>query len=284
MEPPPLVQAAKQYSISEDLLNTKANITFAQLLQSPQIRKELKKSITPRRKGAKHVHFGKSVNIPKGATFTPLICKAQVYGWTIDLIVDSGSSISVISENFMKDIGHHPTKTSTRTVSDIHGEKKLPIGIVENIQVAIEGVKATVDMDVINASDYAVIVGTDWLTKVKAKIEFDPPQLTVYQNGVTVTVPCSQLRLKKEDKDILMPEEESDSSSESDSEDEAYTYVTFTGEIEENSQVIFNKKGIKICGHQYDWFQYERLKAQMERKPSKKTSWIYAPWGPGARC
>ena len=47
MEPPPLVQAAKQYSISEDLLNTKANITFAQLLQSPQIRKELKKSITP---------------------------------------------------------------------------------------------------------------------------------------------------------------------------------------------------------------------------------------------
>src|SRR6266516_4777170 len=171
MEPPPLVQAAKQYSISEDLLNTKANITFAQLLQSPQIRKELKKSITPRRKGAKHVHFGKSVNIPKGATFTPLICKAQVYGWTIDLIVDSGSSISVISENFMKDIGHHPTKTSTRTVSDIHGEKKLPIGIVENIQVAIEGVKATVDMDVINASDYAIIVGTDWLTKVKAKIE-----------------------------------------------------------------------------------------------------------------
>src|SRR5438105_13958281 len=81
-----------------------------------------------------------------------------------------------------------------------------------------------------------------------------------------------------------MPEEESDSSSESDSEDEAYTYVTFTGEIEENSQVIFNKKGIKICGHQYDWFQYERLKAQMERKPSKKASWIYAPWGPGARC
>src|SRR6266516_3036483 len=243
MEPPPLVQAAKQYSISEDLLNTKANITF-----------------------------------------TPLICKAQVYGWTIDLIVDFGSSISVISENFMKDIGHHPTKTSTRTVSDIHGEKKLPIGIVENIQVAIEGVKATVDMDVINASDYAIIVGTDWLTKVKAKIEFDPPQLTVYQNGVTVTVPCSQLRLKKEDKDILIPEEESDSNSESDSEDEAYTYVTFTGEIEENSQVIFNKKGIKICGHQYDWFQYERLKAQMERKPSKKASWIYAPWGPGARC
>src|SRR5947209_7830197 len=127
MEPPPLVQASKNYSITEDLLNTKANVTFAQLLQSPQYRKELKKSITPRRKGTKQVHFGKSVVIPQNATFTPLLCKAQVYGWTIDLIVDSGSSISVISEKFMKDIDHKPTRTSSRTVSDIHGERKCPL-------------------------------------------------------------------------------------------------------------------------------------------------------------
>src|SRR6266487_375654 len=46
MQPSPLVQASKNYSITEDLLNTRANVTFAQLLQSPLIRKEVKKSIT----------------------------------------------------------------------------------------------------------------------------------------------------------------------------------------------------------------------------------------------
>src|SRR6266487_3093744 len=122
IQPPPLVQASKNYSIIEDLLNTRANVTFAQLLQSPLIRKELKKSITPQRRGAKQVHFGKSAAIPSNATFTPLLCKARVYGWTIDLIVDSGSSISVISEKFMKDIGQKPARTSSRTVSDIHGK------------------------------------------------------------------------------------------------------------------------------------------------------------------
>ena len=96
-----------------------------------------------------------------------------------------------MSEKFMKDLGHKPTKQSNRTVSDIHGEKRLPIGIVENIQISIGKVKALVDIDIINAHNYAIIVGTDWLTKVKAKIEFDSPQLTIQADGSTVTVPCT---------------------------------------------------------------------------------------------
>lgn len=35
LDPLPIVQASKDYSVTTDLLQTKANITFAQLLQSP---------------------------------------------------------------------------------------------------------------------------------------------------------------------------------------------------------------------------------------------------------
>jgi hypothetical protein len=123
MESLSLIQTLKNYSITKDLLNTKVNVIFAQLFQSSQYRKEFKKSITPRRKGTKQVHFGTNVAIPKNTIFTPLLCKAQVYGWTIDLIVNSESSISVIFKKFMKNIGHKLTRTSSRTVSDIHSEK-----------------------------------------------------------------------------------------------------------------------------------------------------------------
>jgi len=105
LEPPPIVQASKEYSIVSDLLNTKANITFAQLMQAAPIRKELKRSMTPRRKSTKQAHFSLPASLSKGSTFTPLSCKAMVCGWTIDLIIDSGSSISVISKKFLEDIG-----------------------------------------------------------------------------------------------------------------------------------------------------------------------------------
>ena len=75
----------------------------------------------------------------------------------------------------MKDLGHKPTKLSSKTVSDIHSEKKLPIRIIENIQISIRKVKASVNMNIINAHNYIIIVETDWLIKVKTKIKFDSP-------------------------------------------------------------------------------------------------------------
>src|SRR6185369_16826328 len=61
-------------------------------------------------------------------------------------------------------------------------------------------------------------------------------------------------------------------------------YVTFTGEEKKDAEVVFNKKGIRIQGKQYDWFQYDRLKLQMNRKLHKRSKYHYAPWGPLARC
>jgi hypothetical protein len=281
LDPPHIVQQAQEYSIVNDLLSTKANITFAQLMANPTIRKELKKGLTPKRRPGAKVHLAES-KVPDNATFTPLTCQAQVYGWTIRLIVDSGSSISVISKQFLADIGHKVAGTSNKTVSDIHGEKKRPVGFAKDIEVAVGSVKATVDMDVIDAKDYAIIVGTDWLTKVHANINFNPAQLTISQNGTTVTVPCQQWR-EKEKISKTLPADDTDSESESEDE-EAATYVTFLSKEEKNPSVVFNKKGIKIRGYQHDWFMYNRLVVQMNRKHKKSPYIEYAPWGPNAEC
>jgi len=60
-------------------LATKANITFAQLIANPTIRKELKKSLTPKQRPGVKVHFS-DTKVPENTTFTLLTCKAQVYG------------------------------------------------------------------------------------------------------------------------------------------------------------------------------------------------------------
>src|SRR5579883_721978 len=115
-------------------------------MQAAPIQKELKRSMTLQRKSTKQAYFSLPMSLSKNSTFTPLSCKAIVCRWTINLIIDSESSISVISKKFLGDIGQKPMKVCTRTVSNIHGQKKLPIGIVEDILITVDTIKVQIDM------------------------------------------------------------------------------------------------------------------------------------------
>ncbi|KAG9303350.1 hypothetical protein G9A89_013676 [Geosiphon pyriformis] len=75
LEPPKIMQKSGPYSVVKDFMETSAHITF-------------------------------------GHNVTPLICKAQVAGYFIDLILDSGSSVSVIAKHFLEAIGRKIDESS----------------------------------------------------------------------------------------------------------------------------------------------------------------------------
>ena len=50
MDPSELVQRSGVYSIVEDLMHTKANITYGQLVTNPTIYKALRKSLIPKKR------------------------------------------------------------------------------------------------------------------------------------------------------------------------------------------------------------------------------------------
>ena len=99
-ELPLIDQKTMPYSIVEDLLHCKSNITLGQLASIPKYKNELRKAITPRRKRPP-----KPKEEVKAASAsysnTPMICKGQVGGWTVEIILDSGSSASIMSKKFM---------------------------------------------------------------------------------------------------------------------------------------------------------------------------------------
>ena len=53
-----------------------------------------------------------------------MTCKAQVTGWKVKVILDSGSSISIISKKFMESIGQRIEKVSGRKITGIYGERR----------------------------------------------------------------------------------------------------------------------------------------------------------------
>jgi predicted aspartyl protease len=114
-EKPQLKRETMPFSIVQDIMHVKSNITVAQLLNIPQYRKELKKALTPKRsRPAKKKNTGKQKESMASisTTHTPMICKGIVNQWVIEAIIDSGSSVSIISKSFAERLGRSPNKRS----------------------------------------------------------------------------------------------------------------------------------------------------------------------------
>ena len=97
----PLYQNLDPYAILQDLQNTKANITFGQLLQvAPEVRKDLIKGMCK----PKEENINVFNNQPSTRT-TALCCSASIGKVPITLIVNTGASGSVVSKCFLDDHG-----------------------------------------------------------------------------------------------------------------------------------------------------------------------------------
>src|SRR4051812_32561668 len=96
---------------------------------------------------------------------TPMMCKAQVAGWKVEVILDSGLSIRIVSKNFLESLGRRIEKPSDRGIIGIHSEKCLSLGIVTQVLIKLGRITVTVNMEVIDANGYSLVLGTDWLRR-----------------------------------------------------------------------------------------------------------------------
>ncbi|KAG9291816.1 hypothetical protein G9A89_012101 [Geosiphon pyriformis] len=113
LKPPEIVQKSGLYSIVKDLMETPAHIIFGQLITHLQFRKDLHKSLIPKKKTPKTNKCPHQAGFANNSNVTPLICKAQVAGYFIDLILNSGLSVNIIVKHFLKAIGRKINELST---------------------------------------------------------------------------------------------------------------------------------------------------------------------------
>ncbi|KAG9299318.1 hypothetical protein G9A89_013966 [Geosiphon pyriformis] len=158
LEPPEIVQKSGPYSVVKDLMETPAHITFGQLITHPQFRKDLHKLLIPKKKTPKTNKCPCQARLADNSNVTPLICKAQVAGYFIDLILDSRSSISIIVKHFLEAIDRKINKLFTRPITNIHSNKKKDLGIAKAIPVRINGISIETNMEVSKAKKYTIIV------------------------------------------------------------------------------------------------------------------------------
>ena len=131
---PQIASLIPKYSIVADLQNQKADITYGQLLLSaPGMRQDLVKSLQKKKTPPKRKQRT-NIGIRSGHKSTALYCDAKVNKKTIALIVDSGSSGSVVSSHLLQIVGMNIERPSTVNMISVHGESKRVIGEISNFR------------------------------------------------------------------------------------------------------------------------------------------------------
>ncbi|KAG9304253.1 hypothetical protein G9A89_019815 [Geosiphon pyriformis] len=214
LKSPEIVQKFGLYSVVKDLIETSAHITFGQLMTNLQFRKDLCKSLIPKKKTPKTNKHLCQAGLVDNSNVTSLICKAQVAGYFIDLILDSGLSVNVIAKHFLKAIGKKINKPSTRLMTNIH---------VKAVPVRINSISIETNMEVSEAKEYTII-------KAKALLDYKLCELIIR---------CGEKLIVQNQE-----EEQSDKSNDDEKETAELTYTIFTSNNKPLDNVKANKEEI----------------------------------------
>ncbi|KAG9297389.1 hypothetical protein G9A89_009473 [Geosiphon pyriformis] len=237
LKPPEIVQKSGSYSVVKNLIEIPTHITFGQLITHLQFKKDLCKSLISKKKTPKTNKHSCQAELADNSNVTPLICKAQVAGYFIDLILDSGSSVSVIAKHFLKAIGRKIDEPFTQSITNVHNDKKKGLGIAKAIPVCINGISIETDMEVSEVKEYTIIVGNEWLKKAKALLDYELCELTI------------RCATKQNQEDEQLEESDDKKSNEKDEQDEQeetaeLAYTTFTSNGKPLNNVKADREGI----------------------------------------
>ena len=110
-----------------------------------------------------------NINITQTSNYTtPVKCNIKLQNQPYQAIIDSGASISMISYKVVKDLGLKIESPSTSLIISAAGSSVRPLGIIKNLPIEIEGTTIPIDVEVIDATTYSVLLGNDWSQKVDA--------------------------------------------------------------------------------------------------------------------
>ncbi|KAG9298688.1 hypothetical protein G9A89_012756 [Geosiphon pyriformis] len=260
LELPKIVQKFGPYSVVKDLIKTPAHITFGQ--------KDICKSLISKKKTPKTNKCSCQAGLADNSNVTPLICKAQVAGYFINLILDSGLSVSVIAKHFLEAIGRKIDEPSTRPMTNIHSNKKKSLGITKAVPVQINGISIETDMKVSETKEYTIIVGNEWFKKAKALFDYELCELIIR---------CVSKQNQEKKQSDKSDDNESDEKEDQKKQEETakLVYTIFTSNDKPLDNVKADKKGIIVNGKLICWPYYNILRRIFDRKPGKKAKYNY---------
>ena len=240
-------EAAGVFPIIDTLKTLQVPISVAELLAtSPELRKTVAQSLTPKRQERK-------VNVvdtegPKAHT-TSLSAPVTVEGVPAKALVDTGAAISTISSDFRKKLGFEIGHPVNFKVKGIDGRKIIPHGQISGFPLNFGKITVPITVAVIDAPHYEIIIGNDWLTKMKTDISYQTtlcPTMKISWQG------CSQ-EVKTECYELPRFYEEIEEDELDEEQEEEYAVCAVRKEADPlEDSTLWQDLGQRSFGQEYD--------------------------------
>jgi len=190
----------EEYDIGKDLMNQKANITFGQLLAESKHKKMLNKYIR-NTYDQELKHFSEDYESEeeeiqeyrkKRKTFAAK-CVITINGEEIEAIVDTGAARNVISRALKERLGLKIQRSSRTKFKFADGSKASSLGeltVKTQFENKTQLMTMPINLHVLESPEEDLLLGTEWFTKTKAKIDFEKKELTIKNTkGKTMKIP-----------------------------------------------------------------------------------------------
>ena len=122
---------------------------------------------------------------------TPVKCNIKIKDKPYQAIIDSGASISMISYQIVKELGLKIDTCSSSLILSATGPSIRPLGIIKNLPIEIEGITIPLDVEVMDATSYSLLLGNDWSQKVEATYNWKNGAYTLRWNNKKIYVPTT---------------------------------------------------------------------------------------------
>ncbi|RHZ79395.1 hypothetical protein Glove_147g60 [Diversispora epigaea] len=211
---PPLFRK-KDFDIVEQLQNQPAGLSWTDALEVPSIRKSFFEALRkPKEKEIKLADQEYSLKT------TALKCNVAVGVYIVPTIVDSGAAISIVTRDAMEQLGYEIEEASKSIILPATGKKTQPLGVIRDLPITIQDQTIPIDVEVIDAATYSLLLGNNWLMKANASYNWSDQELTLRWRGKTLTIPANCSKETKEEFSELIENTDEESADESNTETE----------------------------------------------------------------
>ncbi|KAG9284747.1 hypothetical protein G9A89_001117 [Geosiphon pyriformis] len=141
---------------------------------------------------------------------TAMYTKAIVEGKPIRLILNSGSTESIITYQLMQQLQRTVDRPAQTVIVTADGIKKTPVGKIDNFPFTIDGITISIKVLVIDAPQYQALVGNNWLFKANTNLDWETQELKISYQGqhTIVSVTCGTFNKQSEKAPVFEFEKE----------------------------------------------------------------------------
>ena len=174
-----------------DLATQKPNITFKQLFQvAPAVKQKVKQGITAERPTIRFAEINAVEDRPTERR-TSAYANCSITNYPVNAIVDTGAGSSIITKHVLDRLGWEIEQPARTTLVIADGKRSVPLGEVWEVPITFGNETSTIDMIVTAAETYQIILGNNWLKKVKAIINMGSKTMTFTSRGRKFCVPIN---------------------------------------------------------------------------------------------